>query len=379
MPQFYQTFLQSQFSPRQFLLLHALLLLVTQYRTLQIERLAQHLCLPGLAESRRRALQRFLLLPQLTMDKLWFPLVRQIFDNFFPTDRTLYLAMDRTDWRLNNLLVISLVWQQHALPLYFIFMPTLGSSFLAQQQEVIQAIQPLIKGYQVILLADREFCSVQLGNWLGEQGLGFCLRLKSNTYTQKGKEQAVALNKLGIKPGTSLFLNGVKVTKRKGFGEFNVACKWKRKYRKEVSGEGWYILTSLDNLNEAIVAYQCRWGIEAMFKDCKSGGYNLEDCRACQTRLRSLIILMMIAYSSCVIQGLVVKDRGLQKYLCRPKESAQKDRRNSTFKVGMQQQVWIGNLHLLLDIAKEMVRLAPRGSRYLQQALRAMERLEQAS
>jgi hypothetical protein len=72
-------------------------------------------------------------------------------------------------------------------------------------------------------------------------------------------------------------------------------------------------------------------------------------------------------------------ERGLQKYLCRPKESAQQDRRNSTFKVGMQQQIWIGNLHLLLDIAREMVRLVPRGSRYLQQALRAMELLEQAS
>jgi hypothetical protein len=68
LPQFYQTFLQSQFSARQFLFLQALLLLITQYRTLKVEALAQHLCLPGLVESRRRALQPFLLLPQLNLE-----------------------------------------------------------------------------------------------------------------------------------------------------------------------------------------------------------------------------------------------------------------------------------------------------------------------
>jgi hypothetical protein len=34
-----------------------------------------------------------------------------------------------------------------------------------------------------------------------------------------------------------------------------------------------------------------------MFKDCKSGGYNLEDSKASVERLRNLVLLMEIAYT----------------------------------------------------------------------------------
>ena len=34
-----------------------------------------------------------------------------------------------------------------------------------------------------------------------------------------------------------------------------------------------------------------------MFKDCKSGGYNLEDSHAGEQRLIALILLIAIAYS----------------------------------------------------------------------------------
>ncbi len=36
---------------------------------------------------------------------------------------------------------------------------------------------------------------------------------------------------LGLSPGTKLFLNDVNLTKEKGFGEFNLAGKWKKTYR----------------------------------------------------------------------------------------------------------------------------------------------------
>ena len=44
--------------------------------------------------------------------------------------------------------------------------------------------------------------------------------------------------------------------------------------------EVWYILTNLNSLDAALKVYKARSGIEAMFKDCKSGGYNLEGSKA---------------------------------------------------------------------------------------------------
>lgn len=78
-------------------------------------------------------------------------------------------------------------------------------------------------------------------------------------------------------PGVSIFLQGVKVTKARGFVTFNVACKWKRKIEGVVAKEGWFILTNLESIESAISSYKQRFDIEEMFRDFKKGGYNLED------------------------------------------------------------------------------------------------------
>ncbi len=80
------------------------------------------------------------------------------------------------------------------------------------------------------------------------------------------------MSELGLLPGTRFYLRDVKVTKQKGFGTFNVAAYWKRKYRGKAETEGWYLLTNLGDLQPSITAFKCRSGIEAMFKDCKTGG-----------------------------------------------------------------------------------------------------------
>jgi hypothetical protein len=40
--------------------------------------------------------------------------------------------------------------------------------------------------------------------------------------------------------------------------------------------DAWFILTDLGSLPVAISAYKQRMGIEDMFRDYKTGGYNLE-------------------------------------------------------------------------------------------------------
>ena len=71
----------------------------------------------------------------------------------------------------------------------------------------------------------------------------------------------IELNKLGLTPGTSLFIKGVKVTKVQGFISFNVACKWQRKLLEVSPKEGWFILTNLSSLADAIAAYKRRFDI----------------------------------------------------------------------------------------------------------------------
>lgn len=78
-----------------------------------------------------------------------------------------------------------------------------------------------------------------------------------------------------LTPGISFFFQDVQLTKQKGFAIFNLAGYYKHKYRGKVEPAGWFLLTNLDNFADAIKAFKFRSGIEAMFRDCKTGGYNL--------------------------------------------------------------------------------------------------------
>ena len=113
----------------------------------------------------------------------------------------------------------------------------------------------------------------------------FALRQKQDTYIRSSAGDFKLLSQLGLTPGTKLFYTGVTYTKKKGFGTFCLAAYWRRKYRGHVPTEGWYILTNLATLEEVIEVYQSRSGIEALFKDCKSGGYNLEGSKASTKRV----------------------------------------------------------------------------------------------
>jgi hypothetical protein len=84
------------------------------------------------------------------------------------------------------------------------------------------------------------------------------------------------LKELELSPGTSLFYQGIKVTKTKGFGGFNLAAKYGRNYRQKSCKEPWYILTNFASLSVATSAYSKRMGIEEMFRDLKKGGYNID-------------------------------------------------------------------------------------------------------
>jgi hypothetical protein len=109
-----------------------------------------------------------------------------------------------------------------------------------------------------------------------------------------------------LMPGTSFYFRDVKVTKQTGFGKFDIAGYWKRRYQGHVEDEGWYLLTNVGTLKKAVATFRCRSGIEAMFKDCKTGGYNLEKSHACDERLKTLILLIAFAYTCAIFQGAIL-------------------------------------------------------------------------
>jgi len=99
-------------------------------------------------------------------------------------------------------------------------------------------------------------------------------------------------------------------------------------------------LTNLPTLEQALVVYRCRWGIEQLFKDCKTGGYNLEDTKVNETRFLALVLLIAIAYSLATMHGQWMRKLGIKTYAGRIQEHKDQAPRQSDFSFGLYGQRW---------------------------------------
>ena len=100
------------------------------------------------------------------------------------------------------------------------------------------------------------------------------MRINPISYQPFDQNEIALLDQLGVVPGTSLYFPGVKVRKSQPVCGFDIACKWKRNYQGWTVKEACFILTDLGSLPAAITAYKQRMGIEEMFRDYQTGGYN---------------------------------------------------------------------------------------------------------
>ena len=117
-----------------------LIWLLQNQKQVRIERLAATLPLPIQQNSRRRHLQRFLKLNALSVLLLWFPIIEEIINQHFKVGSQLIIAMDRTQWKENNVLMVSVIYQKRALPIFWVLLGKDGSSNLAEQQKVLRPV-----------------------------------------------------------------------------------------------------------------------------------------------------------------------------------------------------------------------------------------------
>ena len=131
-----------------------------------------------------------------------------------------------------------------------------------------------------MILGDREFHGVELSYWLKQKNkkakkpIYFAFREKDNIYLKRNRKNPERLKDLKLVPAIKVLYKNVQITKQKGLGKFNLLAYKQRNYRHHRTDESWFIITNLDSANQVIRLDKKRAGIEAMFRDYKSGGYN---------------------------------------------------------------------------------------------------------
>lgn len=204
------------------------------------------------------------------------------------------------------------------------------------------------------------------------------LRQKKSTKIQLAGLGFAPLKDLSLVPGNRRFLDQIQVTQLHQVSQIAIGIYWRRTYRGMGYQEPWYLLTNLPSLSEAVQAYKKRVGIEAMFKDCKTGGYNLEGSQAQIERLTRLVLLIAIAYTHSTFKGQTIRLRGQSEYLGRNRKVKQTLTRNSYFWLGLYGSSWLLFASLVKEWIDRLIRLNLNKLPFYQRGQRAMFIIQKA-
>lgn len=189
LPSFYQKFLEKYLSQSQLITLKMLVWLLQNQKQVRLERLAATLPLPIQQNSRRRHLQRFLTLNALSVVLLWFPIIEEILGKQIKAGSQVIIALDRTQWKENNVLMVSVIYQKRAWPIYWYLLEKDGCSNFQEQQKVLRPVIRLLKNYKIVIIGDREFHSIELAEWLHRKNLSFVFRQKKDTTFREKRQK----------------------------------------------------------------------------------------------------------------------------------------------------------------------------------------------
>ncbi len=371
-PQVYHDILASQLTTAQYVTLQMLVMLVQTYKNIQIEKLAENLLLPIKYESRRRHIQRWLSLKVLTVSGIWHPIIKEIIKRKFAAQSSLEIILDRTQWGERNIFMVSVGWGKRSLPVSWTLLNKKGASNLSEQKELLNPVFALLKEYKIIVIGDREFHSAKLGEWLKKKKVYFILRQRKNTNIREKNGKYYPLEERLIIPGRKMILMGVEVTLESP-SDYNLVIYCQRKYGKRKEQEVWYLLTNLSDAKEVVELYKKRWGIEAMFKDYKTGGYNIEDAKMKEERLEKMLIVVAIAYTIAVEKGEKIKKSPHKFHVERQRKVRQKTTKNSNFWVGMYGENWARAGQEMEEWVQKLEQINPNKRRFYQRGLKAQQ------
>lgn len=259
--------------------------------------------------ARRQKVRRFMsnsrIFPYLFLHALVI-LIRPLFHNA----SILELVMDRTEWIRRgipvNVLNVALHYKGRSIPLFWSVFNHRGNTSFQDWKAVLTPVIETLRsatwtqGKEFHLVADREFASPKLSQWLWTTfRVDSTIRMKRSEYiNSEAKTAKVSEYLQGIHPGNRRFLRRCTITQSNDFA-MNVAIYWDKAYE-----EPWVLMTTYANLPKAIQGYGHRYSIEPMHKDWKSNAFDIEGTRVTDAkRIETLLIPIALCYIICVLEG----------------------------------------------------------------------------
>jgi hypothetical protein len=234
----------------------------------------------------------------IVVDEVMAPFGREVVARSAEGGRSVVVMIDQSKVNAaHQMLMVSLRVGERALPLAWRMRRTQGAIGFDVQKEVLDVVARLVpNGASVTLMGDRFYGSPALIEWCREQGWGWRLRCKQDllVFDKDGSETTLAEC---FARGEHM-LSDVELTHKRA--RTNIAM-----LHEPGHPEPWIIALSDPPTTWRAYDYGLRWGIEAMFSDYKTRGFNLEDSQIERTdRLDRLVLVLSLALYWAVSTGM---------------------------------------------------------------------------
>lgn len=271
-------------------------------RTTNLTRIALIVADSTLPLSCFRRLQRFFAEAKIDYSKL----ATGLLDLVFAEDDKLYLALDRTNWKLGkkniNILTLAVVYKGAAIPLLWVLLDKKGNSNTSERIELFERLLKLVEVARIDgFLADREFIGKEWFEYLDGLGVPYFIRIKKDTRTSNSKGKSIPMQRLFENLTFNQFRKLRKPRRIWGVRVYLCALKLP-------SGELLILASSIKH-DRALEIYGRRWEIETLFQCLKGRGFHFEDTRITKLdRVSRMIAVLSLAFVWAIKAGEWLND-----------------------------------------------------------------------
>ena len=268
-----------------------------------------------LAASWQRRCQRWLANPRIDVESLYLPLILWALQQWQKPGQTLHLAIDTTLlWNRFCVVVLSVVCHGRAIPLLW---QTLEHPSASVSAEVVIALlqradRLLVDFGSITVLADRGFPSAELLRWFeGRSRWRYVMRLRGDTEIHgTAAPLGCQIRRLRLRRGECRGFRRVRL-----WADATQPVHLLLAYPTGLPvEEPWYLISNLEPSLELVWCYAQRFCCEQLFRDQKSGVFQLENSGLRDAeRIDRLLLVVAIAVLAGSLQGYALSLAGLRR------------------------------------------------------------------
>ena len=228
---------------------------------------------------------------------------------------TVYVVLDSTQYGAGcRALVVGLAYAGQVLPLgWRVVKGRTGHTEPKLQNELLSEIRACLPPGQVVLLADTEFCAVELLTAMQDWGWQFIVRVRGNVYLQPRAGRTFTLSRARLSRGQTRVWRDVRWTQKHAFESVMAIATW-----QVGEPEPLYVITNTHNSGAALLVYTWRFWIEPLFGDYKGRGFRLGLSRLRDPeRLSRLLLAACVAFRWSLSLGSHIFHTGKQRLVDR--------------------------------------------------------------